>query len=449
MKTAVLVCTHHSGHLNPMVSLIPVFSKGGYAVHFFTAESRKAKMEKAGAVFHCDGPAYDGDLSKATVDVIVNKFKCEPTYMALSGHLFEEVLPTTVAYLEGRFVDRVNALKPDVIVADVSALWGVLAARLLKIPLITSCSCALMDTLDFCLYLRDLDFLKKSAEWLREKYGVEYDPRDSYCNESDFCITWSVKQFQFAEKKNASNVRYFGAAMPADMDACFEEGGEADRQKSDSLMQWIEQARKSKKKVIYCCLGTVVGQEGWTLGGKEGDMVADFYKNVFQCLGNRDGYCCIVSIGQNRKLEDMNGIPDNFYVRQSIPQLLVLSKVDVFISHCGNNSVHEAFFMGCPLLCVPVFGDQHPNAVQITKQNLGVQIPSPFAPEVSPNLDHVTGDILLHKLDQVLVARSSEILKGCEEIKTLMRKQHVYFHGKAMSDMEAYMEAERKALAAQ
>jgi UDP:flavonoid glycosyltransferase YjiC (YdhE family) len=303
-----------------------------------------------------------------------------------------------------------------------------------------------MDTLDFCLHLRDLEFLKQSAEWLRDTHGIDYDPRDSYCNESEFLITWSVKQFQFAEKKNASNVHYFGAAMPADMDACLKIEEEMDRQNSDSLILWIEQARKTGKKVIYCCLGTVVGQEKWTLDGKEGDMVADFYKMVFQFLGNHDGYCCIVSIGENRKLEDMDGIvPDNVYVRKCIPQLLVLSKVDVFISHCGNNSIHEAFFMGCPLLCVPVFGDQHPNAVHITKQNLGVQIASPFAPDVSPNLDHVTGDILRRKLDDILVTRSSEILNGCEEMKTLMRKQHEYFHGLAMSDMEAYIEAERKA----
>jgi hypothetical protein len=83
--------------------------------------------------------------------------------------------------------------------------------------------------------------------------------------------------------------------------------------------------------------------------------------------------------------------------------------------------------------------------VHITKQNLGVQIASPFAPDVSPNLDHVTGDILRRKLDDILVTRSSEILNGCEEMKTLMRKQHEYFHGLAMSDMEAYIEAERKA----
>ena len=35
-----------------------------------------------------------------------------------------------------------------------------------------------------------------------------------------------------------------------------------------------------------------------------------------------------------------------------------------FISHAGLNSLYEAAFYGVPVVCVPLFGDQHSNCVQ-------------------------------------------------------------------------------------
>jgi hypothetical protein len=68
--------------------------------------------------------------------------------------------------------------------------------------------------------------------------------KTSLATKSDFFISCSVNQFQFAEKKNSSNVRY--------LEACLQEEEEMD-QKWVSLLQWIK-ARKAGKNVIYCCI---------------------------------------------------------------------------------------------------------------------------------------------------------------------------------------------------
>ena len=438
-RVAVFVCSHHAGHLNPILSLVPLFQRNNYQVHFFTAASRKSKIEATGATFHVDGPKYQGDIDAATKEIIRNKFQCQPTVNAEGGLFFEQILPITVAYFEDGLVERIRALKPSVIISDVSALWGVLAAKMLQVPLITSCSCSLMDSMVPFEYLRGLDFLQKCSSWLQAQYRIRYDPRDSYLNESDFLINWSVRGFQVAEKRHAPNVFYFGAAMPQDFTGYLQEQERQDRESGDSMMKWCDQAKQEGKKIIYCSLGTVVGQEKWTLTGSEGDMVADFYRNVFSFLGDKSEYACIVSIGQNRSIEDMGTIPSNFFVRQRIPQVLLLAAhADAFITHCGNNGVHESLYTGTPMLCVPVFGDQHPNADTICRLKLGVQIASPFAPAPSPNLDHITAENLCTKLIEVL--GDGSIRDACEKYKGMMQKQHEYFHSQAVGDMENYIQ---------
>ena len=119
----------------------------------------------------------------------------------------------------------------------------------------------------------------------------------------------------------------------------------------------------------------------------------------------------------------------------------------VFITHCGNNSVHEAFFLGTPMLCVPVFGDQHPNANMVELLNAGVQIASPYAPGPSPELSYVTGELLSAKLKHVLVDHNDKISSSCQQIQCTMRRLHANFHQSAMQEMKVYIQDQNKKLA--
>eukprot|EP00442_Polarella_glacialis_P058950 CAMPEP_0115118848 /NCGR_PEP_ID=MMETSP0227-20121206/44735_1 /TAXON_ID=89957 /ORGANISM="Polarella glacialis, Strain CCMP 1383" /LENGTH=416 /DNA_ID=CAMNT_0002520195 /DNA_START=84 /DNA_END=1334 /DNA_ORIENTATION=+ len=65
--------------------------------------------------------------------------------------------------------------------------------------------------------------------------------------------------------------------------------------------------------------------------------------------------------------------PSNCLVREFIPQLAVLQRVDCFLSHCGANSMHEALWAGVPILGVPIFGDQPGNAQRIEDNGWGRQ----------------------------------------------------------------------------
>lgn len=315
---------------------------------------------------------------------------------------------------------------------------GFLAAKFLKVPLITSSKEAVFA------HLRDLPVSKLCVSWLQSKLGIAYDACDSYMNESDFLISWSLAALQPPSRRKSPNVHFFGAALDANVEQAVEAAINPESPNLDSSIAFIQKAllRDPKTKVIYCTLGTVVGQEPWTIMDvNEGeDMVGSFYKRVLACFGNKPSVCLVLSIGTNRSIIDLGDVPANVHVANHVPQLAILKLADVFMTHCGNNGVHEAFYFGCPMLCIPVFGDQHPNAASIERMQAGVQIASPFCPDPSPNLDHVTTEAMRDGVNQIL--ESKDIRKACKDIRHMMMSQHKLFHEKALEDMESFIAAE-------
>uniref|UniRef100_A0A1I7TP88 UDP-glucuronosyltransferase n=2 Tax=Caenorhabditis tropicalis TaxID=1561998 RepID=A0A1I7TP88_9PELO len=72
------------------------------------------------------------------------------------------------------------------------------------------------------------------------------------------------------------------------------------------------------------------------------------------------------------KSEEMTS---NVIFKKFMPQtdLLASGKISVFVTHCGQNSLLEAFHSGVRVLAVPLFGDQHRNA-QLAKENELIEI---------------------------------------------------------------------------
>jgi UDP:flavonoid glycosyltransferase YjiC (YdhE family) len=56
-----------------------------------------------------------------------------------------------------------------------------------------------------------------------------------------------------------------------------------------------------------------------------------------------------MSLGSNVSLEDLGPIPANFIVQASVPQLEILQRAGLFITHGGMNSASEAMYYGVPL----------------------------------------------------------------------------------------------------
>jgi hypothetical protein len=59
-----------------------------------------------------------------------------------------------------------------------------------------------------------------------------------------------------------------------------------------------------------------------------------------------------------------------------VPQMSILAHAAVggFLTHCGRNSLIEGLLFGHPLVMLPIFGDQGPNARQMEAKKVGLQV---------------------------------------------------------------------------
>lgn len=64
-------------------------------------------------------------------------------------------------------------------------------------------------------------------------------------------------------------------------------------------------------------------------------------------------------------------VPNSWLVREMLPQVTLLRRASLAISHGGNNSVTEALTAGVPLLLLPLSTDQFAGAAAVERSGLG------------------------------------------------------------------------------
>ena len=112
------------------------------------------------------------------------------------------------------------------------------------------------------------------------------------------------------------------------------------------------------KPVICISLGTI-------LKGAE-----KFFHTCIDAFKN-ENVTVVLSVGKNFDIAKLGKLPDNFIVKDHIPQITVLKQAGLFITHGGLNSVSEAMIHGVPMLVIPFVSDQPVNARQVEKLGLG------------------------------------------------------------------------------
>lgn len=115
--------------------------------------------------------------------------------------------------------------------------------------------------------------------------------------------------------------------------------------------------------IIYISFGTVM-----ELYSSYDSFALSTYRMFFEAFKNEP---VKVVLSADETLFEKDEIPDNFIVRKWVPQLQVLSKASLFITHGGMNSTMEAILKEVPMLVVPIFGDQIKIAHIVKQLGLG------------------------------------------------------------------------------
>src|SRR5947209_5667532 len=130
--------------------------------------------------------------------------------------------------------------------------------------------------------------------------------------------------------------------------------------------------------LLYISLGTLFHRQN------------EFYRCCFQAF-EQSNYQVVMSVGQHTTIEQLGPTPGNFIVCQSAPQLEILQRATLFITHAGMNSTNEALYYGVPLLAIPQATDQHYIARRIEQSGAGIRL----------SRKHVTASRLRHYADEI------------------------------------------------
>lgn len=120
-----------------------------------------------------------------------------------------------------------------------------------------------------------------------------------------------------------------------------------------------EKIRDKPGKLIFLSLGSLASAD-IELMKRLTTMLADCPHKFIVCKG---------------PLSDQYELPDNMWGDKLVPQLQVLTTIDLIICHGGNNTITESFYYGVPgFIVCPLFGDQFDNATRLQEKGLGVRL---------------------------------------------------------------------------
>ena len=301
------------------------------------------------------------------------------------------VIPSVLEQTEGEHFDY--------IIHDSMFGCGYLLAQILKLPAINSCTTFAQTEASFDKMFEQLsknipteiykpisNQFQSLTEMMKEKYDVKiHSPYEVFCNPAPLTIVYTTKEFQPFGESFDQTYKFVGPSISS-------------RLKKENF----DLTSIKDKSPIYISLGTVFNQ------------FLDFYKLCFKAFGNTD-HTVVMSIGEKVNISELGEIPNNFIVKNYIPQTEVLKYTKLFITHGGMNSTHEGLYYGVPLIVIPLSADQPIIAQQVSDIGAGVKL---HMQSLTPNNLIETVDYVLNNLS---FKENAAILGNLPKIRWLRR----------------------------
>ena len=358
MSKIVFFCIPAHGHTNPTLNVVKELINRGHHVWYYSYELFREKIESTGAKFiPCD--AYDMEQRLTPEDgARIGKDLAFST----------KILVDTTLALDDAILEDMKRLKPDCIVADSMAVWGKAIAMKLNIPFVSSTTTFAFNQYSAKIMKQSFSQLinmiismpkiNKDLKRLQDK-GYPINNILSIIQNDNLTntIVYTSKEFQPCADTFSDKYSFVGP----------------------SIRETTKEVKKGKEKLIYISLGTV------------NNMMTAFYKNCIEALKDTD-YQVIISAGENTDINQLGDIPNHIKVLPTVDQIAVLQKADVFLTHCGMNSVNEALYYEVPLVLFPQTAEQGGVAKRVFDLEAGIYLKKNKPEEIKQTLELILAD---------------------------------------------------------
>jgi zeaxanthin glucosyltransferase len=141
-----------------------------------------------------------------------------------------------------------------------------------------------------------------------------------------------------------------------------------------------------EKPLVYCTLGTVVTF-------KAPARAAEFFQMFMDAMAQRPALQGVVTVSPYVNAKEFN-CPANVLIVSEAPQVEVLKRASLMVSHGGVTGLKESAFMGVPMLLIPLHYDEFGNAARVVYHGLGtrLQLEDVSAHELGRLIDRVLND---------------------------------------------------------
>lgn len=343
MSKIVMVNVGAHGHVNPTIPVIGELVKRGSQVHYFAPEAFRAAITKEGGKFE----SYDSIFGKVPPPAGA---PMQELMAQMPGRLTGECL-----HALPQIEDRIAALKPDLVIYDKFSVAARLIAKDQSIKAATFLpSYAANQHFNLGKLFSGkmsppspdhpaLVQFRADAERIKQRFGVAFTGlHDIFGYSEPLNVCFVAKSFQYEGDKFDDHFAFVGPCVS----------------QRDHSHKW-DTDDKDSRPVLFISLGTVFNS--WP----------EFFRMCFEAFGGSE-WRVLMAVGKNVERSALGAPPENFQIAEHLPQLDILEKTSVFVTHGGMNSTMEALWFGVPMVVVPQMAEQAATARRVNELGLGV-----------------------------------------------------------------------------
>jgi MGT family glycosyltransferase len=380
MATIVFMPFHWASDLNPTFALAGKLRERGHRVHYFGIPDTAERIRSQGFDFT---PVFSRAFPEGT---LAKQYESESQGKRYGVSEFRDRFRGTCDLLREGELDRViSQVHPDLLLTSSGTPWVGIAASRTGVRVISFCS-TLISIEDSAVPPFSTDLIPKPTRlsrlrtwfewkkffWYRRRYSRDWDISEDLktlardcgypLEKIDFRVeTWPrllllpelvffPKDLDFPRSRTPEGVFFIEGAV--------------DIERRDGDFPW--QQLDDTKPLVYCTLGSL-------LPFKFPARASQFFQMFMDAMAQRPALQGVVTIGNYLKADEFN-CPPNVLIASHAPQVEVLNRASLMISHGGVTGVKESAFMGVPMLLIPVSYDEFGNAARVVYHGLGARL---------------------------------------------------------------------------
>ncbi|TQM02878.1 macrolide family glycosyltransferase [Pseudonocardia kunmingensis] len=317
-----------AGHVNPSLAVVRAWVERGVEVTYHSAEEFRGPVERTGARFR---PYPAGTISAGDI--------AEATRTGSPLRVVTRILTATES-LVPFLLAELDAQRPDALAFDSNAAWGHVAAASAGLPTISLMTTMMVGSRElrsmtiregvhfFRAAAADLPAVRAAKRRVVQRFGEHlFPPRPAFPIRGDVTLFPIPRWMQPANPLVDRRCHFIGPTL---------DPVAGDQAIDAELAAHLDAAQP----LVLVSLGTLHA------------AADEFFRTCFAVLADLPARV-LLAVGSHTDPARLGPPPANTLVRRSVPQLEVLRRTAVFVTHGGMNSVLEGLANGVPLVVLP------------------------------------------------------------------------------------------------